>query len=168
MALVTFSMKDIVNASMANRAAEVFFQLNEPGVATVGSNAGTVYPTEVQSVKSGASGSMSIDLQTTTSMLHDAYYTMRLEWLDGKSPGKDFPGWQLRVPVGGGRLDQLVTLGPPSGGGWGGSLPNLSVVLMGLTLPENLQVGQYWWKTDPNDPNNVNGKNTGQILEGVR
>lgn len=167
MAIVNGSMKDIVNASMAGRAAKLFFRLNDTGVASVGSNAGTVYPADEQPVSpSSSTGNFSIDLQTTTSMLHEAFYTLRLEWLEGGGPGLDFPNWQIRVPADGGRIDRLITLGPPSGG-WGGSLPNLSLVLMGLTRPENLQVGQLWWQTDPEDPNNLNGKNTGRIYRGV-
>lgn len=167
MAIVNGSMLDIVNKAMADRAAELFFRLNEPSVAAVGANAGTVYSTEEQSVKtSGSTGNFSIDLQTTTSLLTDAWYTLRLEWLDGKGPGRDFTGWQIRVPVSGGSIDKLITLGPPNGG-WGGSLPNLSIVLMSLTFPDNLQVGQLWWKTDPDDPNNFNGKNTGRIEKGT-
>ena len=168
MAIVNGSLKDIVNASMANRQGKLVFRLNAESVAVTGSNAGAVYPTEEVSINSAAStGNFSIDLQTTTSLLTDAWYTLRIEWLDAEGGSMDFPGWQIRVPVSGGSIDKLITLGPPQGG-WGGSLPNLSIVLMGLTFPDNLQVGQLWWKTDPDDPNNLNGKNTGRIEKGTR
>lgn len=167
MAIVSGSMKDIVNVSMANRQAKLFFRLNGPSVAVVGANAGTVYPTEEQSVTPDSStGNFSIDLQTTTSLLTDAWYTMRLEWLEGGGPGMDFPGWQLRVSNEGGRLDQLITLGPPQGG-WGGSLPNLSLVMIAPEQPDNLQVSQFWLESDPDDPDNLNGKNTGRLYKGV-
>lgn len=167
MAIVSGSMKDLVNASLATRQGRLIFRLSEPSIAVTGANAGSVYPTAESSViASTSTGNFSIDLQTTTSLLTDAWYIPSIEWLDEAGGATDFPNWQVRVPVSGGSLDKLITLGAPSGG-WGGSLPNLSIVQMGLTRPDNLQVGQLWWKTDPDDPNNLNGKNTGRIEKGV-
>lgn len=168
MAIVNGSLKDIVNESLASRQGKLIFQLNEPSVAATGAFSGAIYSTAEKSVNAAAStGNFSVDLQTTTSLLNDAWYTLRIEWLDTEGGSMDFPGWQIRVPISGGSIDKLITLGPPNGG-WGGSLPNLSIVQMALTRPDNLQVGQLWWKTDPDDPNNLNGKNTGRIEKGTR
>lgn len=167
MAIVNGSLKDIVNASMASRQGKLVFRLNAESVAVTGSNAGAVYPTEEVSINSAAStGNFSIDLQTTTSLLTDAWYTLRIEWLDSEGGAMDFPGWQIRVPVSGGSIDKLITLGPPNGG-WGGSLANLSLVMIAPEKPDNLQVGQLWLESDPDDPNNFNGKNTSRLYRGV-
>ncbi|MFJ5106639.1 MULTISPECIES: hypothetical protein [unclassified Glutamicibacter] len=167
MPAVTGYLKDLVGAAMANRQGVLVFRPNEAMVQAATTTPGTIHSTAEVRVTPASNGSFSVNLTATTVMATDCFYTLRIEWVDGAGPSMDFPGWQIRVPVGaGGSLDQFIVIGPPDGG-WGGSLPNLSLVLMSLTFPGNLQRGQLWWKTDPDDPQNYNGRNTGEIHRGV-
>lgn len=167
MAIVNGFLKDIFNVSMSGRQAKIVFRLNEESVALSGTNAGTMYPTEEQSaVTAFSTGAFSVDLQPTTLLLTDAWYTLRLEWVDGKGPDRAYPGWQVRVGAEGGRIDKLITMGPPQGG-WGGSLPNLSFVIVALEKPKNLQVGQLWLQAAPNYHASANeALNTGKLWRG--
>lgn len=167
MTVVSGSLRDLVGASMANRQGVLVFRPNEAMVQSATTTPGTIHATAEVRVTPSSNGSFSVNLTATTVMLNDCYYTLRIEWVDGAGGQMDFPDWQIRVPVGsGGHIGNYITLGPPNGG-WGGSLPNLSLVLMSLTFPDNLQRGQHWWKTDPDDPQNYNGRNTGEIYRGV-
>lgn len=164
---VTGSLRDLVSVSMANRQGVLVFRPNAAMLQAATTTPGTIHTTAEVRVTPSSNGSFSVNLTATTVMLSDAYYTLRIEWVDGSGPDLDFPNWQIRVPVGsGGNIGQFIVIGPPSGG-WGGTLPNLSLVIMSLTQPDNLQRGQFWWKTDPDDPQNYNGRNTGEIRQGV-
>lgn len=167
MPAVDFQVRDLVGASMASRQCVVVFRPNEAMIQAATTTPGTIHPTAEVRVTPNSNGQGTANLTATTVMATDCFYTLRIEWVDGSGPSMDFPGWQIRVPVGaGGSLDQFIVIGPPQGG-WGGSLPNLSLVIMSLTFPDNLQRGQLWWKTDPDDPQNYNGRNTGEIYRGV-
>ncbi|MDR4533202.1 hypothetical protein [Glutamicibacter sp. PS] len=167
MATVTGNLKDIVNQAMGDRQGELVFRLSDPSIAAVGANAGTIYPTAEQRVVPSSTGAFTVNLQTTTSLLNDAWYTLQIEWLDDEGGVMDFPGWQIRVGVDGGSIDKLITFGPP-GGGWGGQLPNLSLVLVSLTKPDNLQVGQLWLQAAPEAHDSPDqGLNTGKLYRGI-
>lgn len=174
MPAVDFRVRDLVGASMASKKCVVIFRPNEAMLQAATTTPGTIHPTAAVRVTPNSNGEGTANLTATTIMLTDAFYTLRIEWVEGKISPRDFPNWQIRVPVGaGGSLDKFVVIGPPQGG-WGGSLPNLSLVMMALspnraklTPPPGLQRGQNWWDTDPDDPQNLNGQNTGDIYRGV-
>lgn len=173
MPVVTGTVLDLLSASMASRGVELVFQPNEPMLQVATTTPGRIHPTAEVKVKPDASGKWSAALTATTVMLSDCFYKLRIDWADGSGTAKDFPDWQIRVPVTGGHIGEFVVIGPPQGG-WGGSLPNLSLVMMALPVdsqgikpPPGLQRGQPWWLTDPDDPQNLNGKNTGEIRQGV-
>lgn len=159
MPVVTGELKDIVGATLASRVGKVIFRLVEPNIVATGSSAGRIIPTATEPVTPSTDGSFSVNLTSTHTMLADGYYVLTIEWLDSSMPHTDFPDWQIRVGANGGPLGGMTEVG--AGGGRG---PNLSLVLMGLTKPPNLKVGQLWWKTDPNDPYGT--ANTGLIYVG--
>lgn len=166
MTAVSGSVKDLVGASMASRQCVLVFRPNEAMIQTATTTPGTIHPTAEVRVTPASNGDFTANLTATTVMLNDCFYVLRIEWLDADGGHMDFPNWQIRVTTSAGHIGQFITLGPPDGG-WGGSLANLSLVLMSLTFPDNLQRGQLWWKTDPDDPQNYNGRNTGIIERGV-
>lgn len=166
MTAVSGSVKDLVGASMASRQCVLVFRPNEAMIQAATTTPGTVHPTAEVRVTPASNGDFTANLTATTVMLNDCFYVLRIEWLDADGGHMDFPNWQIRVTTSGGHIGNYISLGPPQGG-WGGSLPNLSLVLMSLNFPDNLQRGQLWWKTDPDDPQNYNGRNTGEIHRGV-
>lgn len=159
MPVMTWELKDIVGATLASRVGRVIFRLVEPNVVATGTNAGRIIPTAEVAVTPNSDGSGSVNLTATSTMLGDGYYVISIEWVDTSKPNADFPNWKIRVGSSGGNLSEFIEMG--SGGGNG---PNLSLVLMGLTKPANLRVGQLWWKTDPNNPEGPS--NTGLIYVG--
>lgn len=163
MATVTGSLKDIVGADMADRVAALFFQLNGPTIQATSTTPGTIHPTEPKKIIPSGDSSFTANLVATTVMLTNSWYTLAIQWNDSAGTLMDFPDWQIRVPVAGGVLSELITLAGRAGGP-GGSGPNFTAVLYGLTEPPNLVVGQMWWKTDPNDP--YGPKNTGLVYIG--
>lgn len=162
---VSGNVRDIVMGSMAGKVVQLVFRLNAPNVQATGTWAGTIHPTVEERVTPDSTGAFSVSLVTTTLMLGDAWYELGIVWQGSKEPLWDYPEWQIRVS-GDGPINEMITLGPP-GGGWGGPIGNLSLVLLSLTKPPQLKKGQLWWKTDPDDPNNLNGLNTGNIYQGV-
>lgn len=168
MPTVTGYLKDLVGATMGNRQGVIVFRPNEPMIQAATTTPGTIHPTAEVRVTPASNGSFSVNLTATTVMLSDAYYTIRIEWVDKGIPPMDFPDWQVRVPVGsGGHIGQFIVLGPPQGG-WGGSLPNLSLVLISETRPDNLQVGQLWLQATPGAHASPDGAlNTGILYRGT-
>lgn len=164
MPVVTGELKDIVGATLVSRVGKIGFRLVAPNIVATGASAGRVIPTAVELITPSSDGSFSVNLTSTNTMLGDGYYVLFIEWTDATLPKTDFPGWQIRVGASGGPLSGFIEFGNPSGGGGGGNGPNLSLVLLGLTKPANLKVGQLWWKTDPNDP--YGAANTGLIYVG--
>lgn len=169
MPTVTGYLKDLVGAAMGNRKGKLVFRPNAPMVQAASTTPGTIHSTAEISVTPASNGSFSVNLTATTVMLQDAYYTLRIEWLDSEGGAMDFPNWQIRVPVGsGGHIGEFIVLGPPNGG-WGGSLPNLSLVLVSETRPDNLQVGQLWLQATPGEHASPDGAlNTGNLYRGTR
>lgn len=161
MPTVTGEVRDIVGGSMASRVAELVFRLNAPNIGTSGAIASRIIPTAKHTVKPSSDGSFSVDLTQTDILLGDAWYELGIVWNESEGPSWDYPQWQIRV-TGSGPLIDMVVMGPP-GGSWGGPIGNLSLVLIALTRPPNLQRGQLWLKGDPNDPAN----NSGDLYRGV-
>lgn len=168
MPVYTGSLRDLVGASMANRQCELVFSPNEAMLQVATTTPGTIHPTAEIRVKPSANGNFSVNLTATTVMLTDCFYLLRIEWVDKGVPPKDFPNWQLRVPVGsGGHIGEIITVGPPHGG-WGGSLANLSLVLVSPTRPKGLQRGQLWLQAVPGEHASPDEKlNTGILWRGI-
>lgn len=166
MAEVTGSIKDILDGSLANRQVEIIFRLNSANIQTIAGTLARINPTaEVKVTPNASTGFFNVDLTPTEVMLFDAYYTITIRWVDGSAPEMDFPGWQLRVTREGGTLTEMLVLGPPQGN-WGGPIANLSMVLVALTQPENLQVGQLWLKASSHTSSNE-ALNTGKLYRGI-
>lgn len=167
MPAVTGYLKDLVGDAMADREGVIVFRPNAAMVQATSTTPGTIHSTAEKRIKPDANGSFSVNLTATTIMLTDAYYTLRIEWVDGSGPALDYPDWQIRVPVGsGGHIGEFITIGPPNGG-WGGSLPNLSLVMIAETQPDNLQVGQLWLQATPGEHANPDrALNTGKLYRG--
>lgn len=162
MATVTGSVKDIVGAAMADRVARLVFELSEPSIQAASTTPGVIHPTVKERVAPTSTGTFTVNLIATTALLNDVWYTLTIEWLDASMPSLDAPDWQIRVPVAGGVLSDLISIGPRRRGD-GGARPNLSLVWVSLTAPPRPASRQLWLKQDPDDPNNP--ANTGKLYE---
>ena len=168
MPVYTGNLRDLIGANLNNRQGVLIFRPNQAMLQAATTTPGTIHPTAEVRVVPDSGGAFSVNLTATTIMLNDCWYTIRIEWVDGSGPDMDFPGWQVRVPVGsGGTIDEAITIGPPDGG-WGGSLPNLSLVLVSPTRPSNLQRGQLWLQATPGDHDSQDeALNTGNLYRGI-
>lgn len=167
MPAITGNVKDIVDASMSSKVAKLVFYLSDPSVQAASTGAGTIHPTAEKEVVPASDGSFSVNLVRTDTMLNDAWFVLRIEWNEPAWPAKDFPEWQIRVDSSG-KINEKIYLAPPSGG-WGGPVANLSLVLVALTKPDNLQVGQLWLQSAPAEFNNPESPlNTGKLFRGAR
>lgn len=158
MPAVSGELKSIIGETLASRVGKLYFRLNEPNIGAVGAMNNRIIPTATEEVIPSSSGAFTFNPAPTEYMLFDAWYIMTIEWKDTNRTLTDFPQWQIRVPNAGGDLTDMIF---PAGGGQGS---NLSLVLLSLTKPPNLKVGQLWFKTDPSNPSNP--ANTGQIWIG--
>lgn len=166
MANVTGNLLDIGGNTMISREAVILFTLNSPNVM-VGS--GGVRPDNTREVVPDSNGDFSVNLEPTVNMFKDAWYNISIRWLQGADgpQGKaaaleGFMDLQLRVPSGGGRLDQLVTMGGP--GGTPG--PNGRVVWVSQTPPSNPRPWMLWLEQEPGDsPDPFDPKNTSDLHE---
>lgn len=71
-------------------------------------------------------GNLSWNVQATIGLTPHVWYTVSARWLDsaGNFVGRDFPGWRVEVPNGGGNLSDLITVtGLPNGQIWYGPEP---------------------------------------------
>lgn len=157
MPTVTGNVLEITGGSMHGRNIALEFALTGPNLRN-----STVFTTQPVTVTPLLNGDFEVNLADTTAMKFTAWYVMRVRWLGPGYPLADFPEWSITVPPDGGQLKDLVTLTRPGGAG----RENLTRVIMSLTRPPNLLLGQLWWKTDPDDPDNLNGLNTGEIYMG--
>ena len=151
MATVTGNLKDIGGATMANRNAVVKFTLNAGNITASG---GGIRPDNTQTVTPGADGTFSTNLESTTGMLLDAWYNVRVEWLDNVGNLITYMEFQIRVPSGGGVLSDLVEVGLRGRG-------NQMIWWVGLAAPPSR--GYIWLHTDPS--NNNNPANTGDVRQ---
>lgn len=161
MPAVTGSLRDIIGSRMHFKDAEILFELNDINVVASGGNAGGIRPTEpVIVLPDETDGTFTVDLNPTTLMVNEAWYRMRVRWQGGDAGGTliDFPDWRIVVPVDGGSLEQLITFGPPYGGG---GLPNRKIWWVGLTPPQNRSF--LWLHTNPD--NQDDPANTGDVRE---
>lgn len=168
MATVTGNLKDIVGASMDSREAVILFTLNSPNVV-VGS--GGLRPDAPKEVTPGSNGDFSVNLEPTVNMFNDAWYTISIMWLQGADgpQGKaaalqGFLDIRLRVPSGGGTLDQLLTR-EPAGGRPG---PNGRVVWVSQTAPPRPHKFMLWLEQEPGPtPDPFDPKNTSNLKEWI-
>ncbi|NKG22198.1 hypothetical protein [Paeniglutamicibacter terrestris] len=150
MATVTGNLKDIGGVAMANRNGIVKFTLNAGNITASG---GGIRPENTQTVTPGSDGTFSTNLEPTVSMLRDAWYTVRIEWLDEEGNLIAYLDFQIRVPAGGGTLSELANLTGIGSGPGGGANPWIWWV--GLTPPPAR--GYIWNYLDPADPDRETG-----------
>ena len=153
MATVTGNLKDIGGADMADRQGIVTFTLSQPNIMASG---GGLRPDNTKKVTPGADGTFSTNLEPTTQMLADAWYNVKIEWVDTSGGLLAELQFQIRVPSGGGTLSELADL--PNGGGGGA---NPLIWWVGLTAPPSKRY--LWLHTDPSD--NENPDNTGDVRQ---
>lgn len=146
MAVVTGDVLDLGGQSMAAYNAEVIFELNRPNIMATG---GGIRPDKPKTVKPASDGKFSTNLEPTVSMLADAWYKVRVQWLDDEGNLIAYLDFQIRVPTSGGTLSELSDFK----GGNGGANPWIWWV--GLTPPPNRSF--IWNYLDPADPNRETG-----------
>jgi hypothetical protein len=150
MALVTYNAKDIGGVAMAGLEPIVKFTLNAGNITASG---GGIRPDMTKSSTPSADGTGSINLEPTVSMLRDAWYTVRMEWLGTAGNLVSYLEFQIRVPAAGGTLSELANLTGIGGGPGGGANPWIWWV--GLTPPPTR--GYIWNYLDPADPDRETG-----------
>lgn len=153
MAVVTGNLKDIGGAAMANRNGVVKFTLNAGNIIASG---GGLRPDNTQTVTPTSDGTFSTNLEATAGMLLDAWYNVRVEWLDSAGNLITYMEFQIKVPSGGGVLSDLIELDGVGGGG-----ANQLIWWVGLTAPPSRRY--LWLHTDPSD--NENPANTGDVRQ---
>lgn len=151
---VTGNLTDVGFDYLAGLNPVVEFHLNAPQVS-----ANRVYATRPAKVTPASNGDFTVSLADTTAMHADAFYTMHVRWqepgsanVQGFSPVDVHIDTPIRVPSTGGSIGDLI-----------GSVTNLSLVYISLIAPKYPLPLMLWYKTDPDDPTNSNGKNTGNI-----
>lgn len=147
MAVVTYNLKDATGATMTSLNPVVKFTLNRGNITASG---GGLRPDKPAVSIPSSDGTGSINLEPTVSMLADAWYTVRIEWLDNLGNLISYFEFHIRVPTGGGSLSELADF---DGIGSGGRNPWLWWV--GLTPPPSR--GYIWNYLDPADPDRETG-----------
>ncbi|MFJ2318427.1 hypothetical protein ACIOTN_17195 [Glutamicibacter sp. NPDC087661] len=147
MAIVSGDVLDLGGQSMAAYNAVVIFNLNRPNIMA---NGGGIRPDKPKKVTPTSDGKFSTNLEPTVSMLADAWYNVRVEWLDDKGNLIAYLEFQIRVPSGGGTLSELANLNGIGGGG-----ANPWIWWVGLTPPPAR--GYIWNYLDPADPDRETG-----------
>lgn len=156
MAEVTGNLVDIGLGHLNGLNPEIIFTLNKPNTNLAG---GLVYATRDLAVPVASSGAFTANLAYTTHMRDEAYYSLRVRWQEpGSATGTgysavDFHDIKLVVPFEGGLLGALIV----------GSATNPNAVYVSLTAPPKTWPLMLWLKSDPDDPTNSNGRNTGKI-----
>lgn len=167
MPAVTGNLKDIIGSSMDGREGVLIFTLNAANVV-VGN--GGVRPDTPYEVTPSSSGDFTVNLEATTGMFMDAWYTVSVRWLQGANGPQgraaaleSFLDLQVRVPSGGGRIDQLLSQGHGPGGAPG---PNGRVVWVSQSPPSKPRPWQLWLQQEPGEnPDPFDPKNTGNLHE---
>ncbi|ASN20709.1 hypothetical protein [Arthrobacter sp. YN] len=142
---VTGNVTEISGDHLAGMNPEIHFKLNSPQA-----KAGKIFPTQILTVAPASNGSFTANLESTTDMMDDAWYTVSIQWLDagGNYVKADFPDWQLQVPTTGGSFTNLFGK-PPK---------NTRMVYVSLTPPDNPRPFALWLKANPandDDPANT-------------
>jgi len=150
MPAVTGNLTDIGGGHLVGKIPELHFFLNAPNTKT-----GVVLPTEKLTVQPASDGSFTANLQATTDMLDDAWYTVSMQWLDagGNYVKADFPDWKLEVPTSGGSFPNLFGK-PPQ---------NTRMVYVSLTPPDDPRPFTLWMQANPD--NDLDAANTWNLYE---
>lgn len=150
MPAVTGNLTDVGGGHLVGKVPEIHFFLNAPNT-----KAGVVLPTEKLTVQPATDGSFTANLQATTDMLDDAWYTVSIQWLDsaGNYVKADFPDWKLQVPTSGGVFSNLFGKPPQNG----------RMVYVSLTAPDKPQPYALWLQANPN--NDMDPANTWNLYE---
>jgi hypothetical protein len=145
---VVGNVTDVAGTHLNGKIPEIHFTLNRPN-----SKAGKVIPTEPLTVQPATDGSFTANLESTTDMMDDAWYTVSIQWLDGAGNyvKADFPDWALQVPTGGGSFTDLFGK-PPT---------NTQMIYVSLSAPDDPRKWSFWLEDDPTDP--ANPLNTGKL-----
>ena len=151
MAVVTGNLKDIGGATMANRNGVVKFTLNAGNITASG---GGLRPDNTQTVTPTSDGTFSTNLEATAGMLLDAWYNVRVEWLDNVGNLITYMEFQIKVPSGGGVLSDLIESG-------GNGNANPLIWWVGLTAPPSRRY--LWLHTNPDNPDDPS--NTGDVRQ---
>jgi len=152
---VTGDVLDLGGQSMAEYNAEVIFELNRPNIMATG---GGIRPGKSKKVIPGSDGKFSTSLEPTVSMLADAWYKVRVQWLDAKRNLIAYLDFQIRVPTGGGNLSDLADF---SGNGGNGGGANQMIWWVGLTAPPSKRY--LWLHMNPQD--NTDPAGTGDVRQ---
>lgn len=152
MAVVTYNLKDATGATMTGLNPVVKFTLNRGNITASG---GGLRPDKPAVSIPSSDGTGSINLEPTVSMLADAWYAVRIEWLDNVGNLITYMDFQIRVPAGGGSLSDLADLGGASGGA------NQLIWWVGLTEPPSHRY--IWLQMNPND--NTDPAGTGDVRQ---
>ena len=170
MATVTGNLKDITGGLFNNRQGVVCFTLNRGNIRVGADN---VVPDNTREViPNEDTGEFSINLEPTTEMALDAWYTISVLWLQQSDSGTRQPAalasyldLKIRVPSSGGSIGDLYDL-TAGGGGGGGSNPNGRVVWVSQTPPSNPRPWMLWLEQEPGpDPDPFDPKNTSDLHE---
>lgn len=147
---VVGNVTDVAGTHLNGKIPELHFTLNSPNA-----KAGKVIPTEPLTVQPATDGSFTANLESTTDMVDDAWYTVSIQWLDagGNYVKADFPDWQLQVPTAGGSFSNLFGK-PPK---------NTRMVYVSLTPPDNPRPFTLWLKANP--ANEFDPLNTWDLYE---
>jgi hypothetical protein len=145
---VVGNVTDVAGTHLNGKIPEVHFTLNSPNA-----KAGKMIPTEPLTVQPASDGSFTANLESTTDMQDDAWYTVSIQWLDagGNYVKADFPDWALQVPTGGGSFSDLFGK-PPQ---------NTAMIYVSLEAPTDPRPWSFWLEDDPTDPDNP--LNTGKL-----
>jgi hypothetical protein len=148
MALVTFTAGDCNLAEVATLGLEIVFTLDE----FTNSDTGFRITKDVRVPVPSDSAVVSADLADTATMYGLRHYKMRAEWPDPNffgAPGEqrgmmrvDFPEVELRVPIGGGNLKDLLPSFP-----W-----NPFMWITSPTQPDFWPLGAYWLDSSVDTP----------------
>ena len=144
------NLTDVGGGHLVGKFPELHFTLNKAQA-----KAGKVFPTQPVTVAPAADGSFTANLESTTDMMDDAWYTVSIQWLDagGNYVKADFPEWTLQVPTGGGSFSDLFGK-PPK---------NTAMIYVSLEAPADPRKWSFWLKDDPVDPDNP--LNTGELYQ---
>ena len=152
MADVIGTLWDAGLGHLVGKSPVLYFMLNRANAKNGGH-----YTTEPVKVIPAGDGSFIAPLASTTDMYDDAWYTMRVQWVNSSDPktfsARDYLDWELEVPtIGGSFSDQFGR--PPR---------NTRMVYVSLTAPPNPKKYALWLKDNPNDP--ADPANTGNLYE---
>lgn len=150
---VVGNVTDVGGTHLNGKYPEIHFTLNKPNT-----KGGKVHPTQpLTVVPDPTTGAFTANLESTTDMLDQAWYTVSIQWLDaaGNYVRADFPDWALQVPTAGGSFSDLFGR-PPT---------NTRMVWVSLTAPTEDQRDLFtmWLQKDPAD--DANPLNTGFLYE---